>query len=81
MYDPDLMMYLILSHHGCLRGPRSVCLPEHGTAPRYQDPYGSPWARAMSRFRCLNDHYGPHTLALVEAILRLTDWDILQELE
>ena len=58
-----------------------MCLPEHGTAPRHQDLCGSSWAEAMNRFRRLNDRYGPYTLALVEAILRLADWDVSQELE
>ena len=80
-HDPDLVMHLVLSHHGRFRGPGPVCLPEHGTAPRHQDPRGPSWAEAMNRFHRLNDRYGPYTLALVEAILRLADWDVSQELE
>ena len=80
-HDPDLVMHLVLSHHGRFRGPGPVCLPEHGPAPRHQDPCGSSWAEAMNRFHRLNDRYGPYTLALVEAILRLADWDVSQELE
>ncbi len=80
-HDPDLVMHLVLSHHGRFRGPGPVCLPEHGPAPRHQDPNALSWAEAISRFHRLNDRYGPYTLALVEAILRLADWDVSQELE
>ena len=80
-HDPDLVMHLVLSHHGRFRGPGPVCLPEHGPAPRHQDPNAPSWAEAISRFHRLNDRYGPYTLALVEAILRLADWDVSQELE
>ena len=80
-HDPDLVMHLVLSHHGRFRGPGPVCLPEYGTAPRHQDPCAPSWAEAMNRFHRLNDRYGPYTLALVETILRLADWDVSQELE
>ena len=80
-HDPDLVMHLVLSHHGRFRGPGPVCLPEHGTTPRHQNPNDPSWAEAISRFHRLNDRYGPYTLALVEAILRLADWDVSQELE
>ena len=80
-HDPDLVMHLVLSHHGRFRGPGPVCLPDYGTAPRHQDPNDPSWAEAMSRFHRLNDRYGPYTLALIETILRLADWDVSQELE
>ena len=80
-HDPDLVMHLVLSHHGRFRGPGPVCLPEHGPTPRHQDPCDSSWAEAMNRFHRLNDRYGPYTLALVEAILRRADWDVSQEVE
>ena len=80
-HDPDLVMHLVLSHHGRFRGPGPVCLPEYGPAPRHQDPNEASWAEAMSRFHRLNDRYGPYTLALIETILRLADWDVSQELE
>ena len=80
-HDPDLVMHLVLSHHGRFRGPGPVCLPEHGTTPRHQNPNDPSWAEAISRFHRLNDRYGPYTLALIETILRLADWDVSQELE
>ena len=80
-HDPDLVMHLVLSHHGRFRGPGPVCLPDYGTAPRHQDPNDPSWAEAMSRFHRLNDRYGPYTLALIETILRLADWNVSQELE
>ena len=80
-HDPDLVMHLVLSHHGRFRGPGPVCLPEYGTAPRHQDPNDPSWAEAVSRFHRLNDRYGPYTLALIETILRLADWNVSQELE
>ena len=56
-------------------------MPEYGTAPRHQDPNDPSWAEAMRRFHRLNDRYGPYTLALIETILRLADWNVSQELE
>ncbi|VEI17674.1 type I-G CRISPR-associated helicase/endonuclease Cas3g [Actinomyces viscosus] len=81
VHDPDLVMHLVLSHHGRFRGPGPVCLPEYGTVPRHQDPNDLLWAEAVNRFHRLNDRYGPYTLALIETILRLADWDVSQELE
>jgi len=105
-HDPDLVMHLVLSHHGRFRGPGPVCPPEHGThglrpgggirvlMPWCWSVFGQAhwsWASEasvvaenqmhQSRFHRLNDRYGPYTLALVEAILRLADWDVSQELE
>lgn len=76
-HDVDLVLHLVLSHHGYFRGPGPLTPP--GVGPRYQDPADPLWAEATRRFHRLNDRYGPYTLALAETVLRLADWDVSRE--
>ncbi len=38
MHDSDLVMHLVLSHHGRFRGPGSVRARPNTTSTRHQDP-------------------------------------------
>lgn len=75
-HDPDLVVHLVLTHHGHFRGPGPVCTAQDGTSARHQDPTAPEWIDAIERFHRLNDRYGPYTLALAEAVLRLADWSV-----
>lgn len=83
-YDPELVLYLIGSHHGYGRPlfpadddapPDAITLPD-GLGGRCAVAKNSP-ARIssgwVSRFHKLRACYGSHRLALLEAILRLAD--------
>ncbi len=85
-HDPDLVRHLIVSHHGWCRplpppvadlDPVTIEHPfsDAASAPTISSRHGL--ARLGSgiaeRFARLNERYGPHTLAWMEAILRLAD--------
>ncbi|AYD88986.1 hypothetical protein D5R93_01010 [Actinomyces lilanjuaniae] len=77
------MRHLILTHHGFFRGPGPVC-PESGTRSGagpvahepYQDPGSTRWRRQVTAVHRLSARYGPYSLALAEAVLRLADWEV-----
>ncbi|CAG7570813.1 CRISPR-associated endonuclease/helicase Cas3 [Barrientosiimonas humi] len=71
-HDPAMVRHLILTHHGSFRpfGP----LLDGPDAPPLQDPTTDEWATRVDEFNELVRTYGPYSLALAEAIVRLADW-------
>lgn len=77
VHDPELVRHLILSHHGHFRGPGPLLeSPSSSVTEAYQDARDQRWAQQMTSWRCLERRYGPYTLALAEAVLRLADWEV-----
>lgn len=70
----ELVEYLIATHHGHYRGLGPV-LSSPGGHDSLQDAHHEDWARWPDRVARLTTAYGPYTLALAEAILRLADWE------
>ncbi len=82
-HDPDLVLHLVLSHHGQGRpwpgivpdpSPRLVSVTHEGlpleASTRLADDFG---AAACQRFERLVARYGHHGLAWLEAVFRLAD--------
>ncbi|MCL3777888.1 MULTISPECIES: type I-U CRISPR-associated helicase/endonuclease Cas3 [unclassified Actinomyces] len=74
--DAELVRHLVLTHHGYFRGLGPVLT---GTGQARQEPYqdlgDSRWSDRSRDFRRLNARYGVYGLALLEAIVRLADWE------
>lgn len=76
-HDPELVRHLILSHHGYFRGPGPLLeSPPSLVSEPYQDARDERWAQQMTSWRALERRYGPYTLALAEALVRLADWEV-----
>ena len=74
--DPELVRHLILTHHGYFRGLGPVLAEtDRCQRPPYQDPQDPRWGDRPRAFRLLHARYGVYGLALLEAILRLADWE------
>ncbi|MFX0538609.1 type I-G CRISPR-associated helicase/endonuclease Cas3g [Ornithinimicrobium sp. Y1847] len=73
--DARLVRHLILTHHGGFRGFGPVLQPDEVSSTAYQDPERAEWVERPAEFRELLERYGPCTIALTEALLRLADWD------
>lgn len=75
IHDLMLVRHLVLTHHGRFRGPGP--LVDRPTADNpYQCATAPQWRQQMLDFRELNRRYGPYTLSLAEAIVRLADWEV-----
>lgn len=72
--DPLLVRHLVLTHHGFFRGPAPVVVAESGSVPAYEDPDDPRWTTRPDEFADLLERYGPYSLALAEALVRLADW-------
>lgn len=84
--DGELVSYLIATHHGHGRGlfptMDSTVVDSNYEVDGVKLTAGNPlqdastdeWSRWSERFDALVETYGPYTLALAEAILRLSDW-------
>lgn len=75
VHDLELVRHLVLTHHGRFRGPGPL-LEEPTTDDPYQCATAHQWSQQMLSFRELNRRYGPYTLSLAEAIVRLADWEV-----
>ena len=74
--DPELVRHLILTHHGYFWGLGPVLAEtDRCQRPSYQDPQDPRWGDRPRAFRELHARYGVYGLALLEAILRLADWE------
>lgn len=73
-HDPDLVRHLVLTHHGFFRGSGPSLEDSSAPVPAYQDPTRPQWTDQPEAFTALSTRYGPYTLALAEAIVRLADW-------
>lgn len=75
-HDAELVRHLVLSHHGHFRGAGPVlATPTKAVPCAYQDPQDPRWLDRPRTFRDLNDRYGIYGLALMEAVVRLSDWE------
>jgi len=79
--DADLVRYLIATHHGHFRtippvveDPTEVTIDGTPARNLLQDPTSEEWAGWYDTALNLNGRYGPYTLALLCAIVRLADW-------
>lgn len=78
IHDLMLVRHLVLTHHGRFRGPGP--LVDRPTADNpYQCATAPQWRQQMLDFRELNRRYGPYTLSLAEAIVRLADWEVSRQ--
>lgn len=86
----DLECYLVGTHHGYGRGlfppldpqdlERGIKSVSKNRMPCFlQDANDVRWGEWAERFLWLNERYGPYRLALLEAVLRLADWQCSAE--
>lgn len=73
-HDPQLVTHLVVTHHGLFRGPGLAITDVRVPIPAYQDAGTRQWAERSDEFAQLVERYGPYTLAMAEAIVRLADW-------
>lgn len=71
--DVELVEYLIATHHGHWQGLGPAIQGEG--VPVLQDVDQRAWSTWPERVRALQRRYGPYTLALAHALVRLADWE------
>ena len=71
--DVELVEYLIATHHGHWQGLGPAI--EGEGVPALQDASQPTWASWPQQLRDLQRRYGPYTLALAQALVRLADWE------
>lgn len=76
--EVELIIYLILTHHGDWRGLGPTTTEPVGvddTRNTYQDTSSDDWMGWPNVIAKLQARFGPYTLAMLESILRLADWE------